>query len=176
MKQQMAAMPEAQRNQVEAMMGRARLAGPGRCAGCPAGDLLSKNGAMRKVGKWDCQPYTLLSDGKPQADLCVAKLSDLGLTRDDLKPFVGFSMHIGKQMNATDQRVSPMNPMNFDALNKAIGFDGYPVETVYKLPTGPEIKTTVQSVEHKDTPAGSFDLPAGYTKQEMGSPAEGGGK
>ena len=26
------------------------------------------------------------------------------------------------------------------ALNKAVGFEGYPVETVYKLPTGMELK------------------------------------
>jgi hypothetical protein len=176
MQQQIAAMPEAQRKQVEAMMAARGLPGLGNAPVAPPVISYQKNGAMRKVGKWDCQPYSLLSDGKPRADLCIAKLSDLGLTRDDLKPFVGFSMHIAKQMTAADQRVSPMTPMNFDALNKAIGFDGYPVETVYKLPTGPEIKTTVQSVERKDMPAGSFDLPAGFTKHEMGAPADGSDK
>jgi len=176
MRQQVAAMPEAQRKQVEAMMAARGMPGLGDAPVAPPVISYQKSGAMRKVGKWDCQPYTLLSDGKPRADLCIAKLSDLGLTRDDLKPFVGFSVHIAKQMTATDQRASPMTPMNFDALNKAVGFDGYPVETVYQLPTGPEIRTTVQSVERKDMPAGSFDLPAGYTKHEMGGPADGGGK
>ena len=170
MQQQMAAMPEAQRKQMEAMMAARGMPGPSDSPTVPPVMSYQKNGAMRKVGKWDCQPYTLLSDGKPKADLCIAKLSDLGLTRDDLKPFIGFSVHMGKQMTAMDQRVSPMTAMNFDALNKAIGFDGYPVETVYKLPMGPSITTTVQSVEHRDAPAGSFDVPAGYTKRDMDAP------
>ena len=170
MRQQMASMPEAQRKQMEAMMAARGMPGLGDASAAPPVISYQKGGAMRKVGKWDCQPYTLLSDGQPRADLCVAKLSDLGLTRDDLKPLVGFSAHIGKQLTAMDQRASPMTAMNFDALNKAIGYDGFPVETVYKLPMGPEIKTTVQSVEHKDAPAGSFDVPAGYTKHDMGEP------
>jgi hypothetical protein len=38
---------------------------------------------------------------------------------------------------------------------------------------GREFKTTIQSVEHKDAPAGSFDIPAGYGKHAMGGPDDG---
>ena len=114
MRQQMAAMPEAQRKAMEAAIAARGMPGMGDPSAPPPVISYQKGGAMRKVGKWDCQPYTLLSDGQPRADLCIAKLSDLGLTRDDLKPFVGFSTHIGKQMSAMSQRAAPMTAMDFD--------------------------------------------------------------
>jgi len=172
MKQRMAAMPEAQRQQMEkAMAGRM----PGMGSAAPeAAPVLSfqKNGAPRKVGKWDCQPYTLISDGKPEADLCVARLSDLGLTRDDLKPLIGLSDFMGKQMAAMgNQQAASMASMKFDALTKAVGYDAFQIENDYKgMGDGEGLKTTVQSIEHKDLPAGSFDVPAGYTKRDMGGP------
>jgi hypothetical protein len=171
MKQQMASMPEAQRKQMEAAMAARGMPGMGQTQAAPPQITFQKGGASRKVGKWDCQPYTVISDGKPEADLCVAKLSDMGLTRDDLKPFIGLSEFMGKQMSGMGQQASPMASMNFDSLNKAVGYEGFPVESTYKAPMGPqEFKSTVQSVEHKDVPAASFDLPAGYTKHDMGGP------
>jgi len=172
MKERMAAMPEGQRKMMEkAMAGRGM---PGMGAAPEAAPVMSyqKAGAPRKVGKWDCQPYNVLSDGKPDADICVAKLSDIGLTRDDLKPLMSLSEFMGKQMAAMgNQQAAAMASMKFEALTKAIGYDGFPVENDYKgMGAGEDMKTTVQSIEHKDLPAGSFDVPAGYTKREMGGP------
>ncbi len=173
MKQQLAAMPEAQRKQVEAMMAQRGMPGMGQTPATPPAISYQKSGPARKVGQWDCTPFTVLSDGKPEADLCVAKLSDLGLTRDDLKAFVGLSAFMRQQMAGMGQQ-SPMASMDFDSLNKAIGYDGFPVESTYKSPMGGrEFKTTIQSVEHKDAPAGSFDIPAGYGKHAMGGPDDG---
>jgi len=147
---------------------------PGMGSGSEAAPVISfqKNGAPRKVGKWDCQPYTLLSDGKPDADLCVAKLSDLGLTRDDLKPLMSLSEFMGKQMAGMgNQQAASMASMKFDALTKAVGYDAFPIENDYKgMGDGQDLKTTVLSIEHKDLPAGIFDVPVGYTKRDMGGP------
>jgi hypothetical protein len=174
MKQQMASMPEAQRKQMEAMMAQRGVPLPGQKPSAPPQLSYEKAGEARKVGKWGCAPYKAMADGKPQADLCVAKLEDLGLTRDDLKPMISLSGFMGKQMSQMGAGSPPMATADFDSLKKAVGYDGFPVQTSQMSPAGQgKFVSTVQSVEHKDVPAGTFDIPAGYTKRDMGAPGKG---
>jgi len=63
---------------------------------------------------------------------------------------------------------SPMTSINFDSMTKAIGFDGFPVQTTTKFGDGSrQIVVTLKSIQHEDPPAGAFDLPAGYTKIDL---------
>ena len=174
MQQQMAAMPEAQRKQMEAMMASRGMPGMGKAPAGPPQITYKKTGDAKKVGSWNCVPYTMMMDGDPETNMCIAKLSDVGLTRDDLKPFLGLSILMGKSMPQMGrQNASPMAGTDLDTMTKAIGFEGFPVQTTPAGGPGGYI-STVQSVEHKDAPAGAFDLPAGYTKREMGGAAHGG--
>jgi hypothetical protein len=184
MKQQMASMPEAQRQQMEAMMAQRGMPLPGQPPAPPPQVTYQKSGAARTVGKWSCAPYTTLDNGKPQADLCLAKIEDVGLTQDDLKPLVGMSAFMSKQAAQMGGQ-PPAGEMDFDALKKAVGYAAFPVQTMQTIPSGPggpggpaggKVESTVQSVEHKDVPAGTFDLPAGYKKREMGAQGPGGGE
>ena len=107
-------------------------------------------------------------NGGPASDFCMAKLSDLGLSRDDLKSFVAFGTFMS-QMGGTGTQRSPMATIDFDAMKKQIGFDGFPVRTSHSSPDGSHnVETTLKSIQHQDPPAGTFDLPAGYTRQDMG--------
>jgi hypothetical protein len=168
MKQQLASMPEEQRKQVEAMMTSRGMALPGQSA-APPQIAYEKIGDVRKVGKWDCIPYKVTANGKPQADLCVAKIEDIGLTRDDLKPLISLSAFMKKQRSQIGAPPPPMAEADFDALKQAIGYDGFPIQTTQAAPGGQgQFASTVQSVEHKDIPSGSFDLPSGFAKRDMG--------
>ncbi|MDB5393982.1 MAG: hypothetical protein JWM91_1488 [Rhodospirillales bacterium] len=173
MRQQMASMPEAQRKQVEAMMAPGGMPGQ-QPSGAPQISY-EKSGDARKIGKWDCTSYRVVVNGKPQADLCVAKLEDLGLTRDDLKPLSSLSAFMSKQRSQIGAPPPQMASADFDALKQAIGYDGFPVQTKQVSPTGQgQFESTLQSVEHKEIPAGNFDVPAGYTRREMSVPKSNG--
>ncbi len=175
MQERLAAMPEAQRKQFEAMMASRGMPGMDKAPAAPQ-ITYKKNGDAKKVGSWSCVPYTMIMNGDAESNMCIAKLSDIGLTRDDLKPFIGLSNLMGKSMSQMGrQNTSPMAGTDLDTMTKAIGFEGFPVQTTSTGGPG-GYSMTVQSVDHKDAPAGTFDVPTGYTKRDMGSPAEGGGK
>jgi hypothetical protein len=56
-----------------------------------------------------------------------------------------------------------------DSIKQQIGFDGFPVQTTFNAPGGQHaVQTTLKSVTHEDPPAASFELPAGFTRQDMG--------
>jgi hypothetical protein len=107
--------------------------------------------------------------GKASSEVCIAKLSDLGLSRDDLTGFASFGAFMAKMTAAVGALHSPMAALNFDSMTKAIGFDGFPVQSVSKFGDGGrEIVVTLKSIQREDPPAGAFDLPAGYTKHDFG--------
>ncbi len=167
MKEKLASMPEAQRKQIEAMMA-ARGMGQG-APSAPPQITYEKAGESRTVGEWACAPYRIVVDGKSSSDVCIARLADLGLSRDDLKAFVSFGAFMGQLRAAMGGSHSPMTTINFDSMTKAIGFDGFPVQTSSKFGDGSrQVVTTLKSIEHQDSPADAFDPPSGYTKHDMG--------
>ncbi len=167
MKQKLAAMPEAQRKQIEAMMA-ARGMGQSPPSAAPQ-TTYEKAGDPRTVGQWNCTPYRIVLDGKPSSEVCIARLSDLGLSRDDLKAFASFGAFIGQIRAAMGGLRTSMPTIDFDSMTKAIGFDGFPVQTISKFGDGSrEVVATLKSIQHQDPPAGAFDLPAGYAKRDMG--------
>jgi hypothetical protein len=167
MRQRLAAMPPEQRKQMEATMA-ARGMGPDAPA-TPPQITYEKAGEPKKIGDWTCTPFHVTMNAGPVSDFCLAKLSDLGLTRDDLKSFVGFGAFMS-QMAGTGTQRSPMASLDFDAMKKQIGFEGFPVQTMFGTPDGRHsIATTMKSIQHQDPPAGTFDIPAGFTREDAGS-------
>jgi hypothetical protein len=167
MKEKLAAVPEAQRKQIEAMMA-ARM-GQG-APSAPPQVAYEKAGDSRTVGDWSCAPYQVIVGGKASSEVCIAKLSDLGLSRDDLTGFASFGAFVAKMTAAMGALRSPMTTINFDSMTKAIGFDGFPVQTTTKLGDGGrQIVVTLKSIQRQDPPAGAFDIPAGYTKIDFAS-------
>jgi hypothetical protein len=162
MKAKLAAVPEAQRKQVEAMI--ASHMGPG-AASAPQQVAYEKAGDSRVVGEWSCAPYQVVVGGKASSEVCIAKLSDLGLSRDDLTGFVSFGAFMAKMTAAMGVLRSPMTSINFDAMSTAIGFDGFPVQMTAKGGDGGrQIVVTLKSIQRQDPAADAFDIPAGYTK------------
>jgi hypothetical protein len=166
MRQRLAAMPPEQRKQMEATMA-ARGMDPNPSA-TPPQITYEKAGEPKKIGDWSCTPYHVTMSAGPASDFCIAKLSDLGLTRDDLKSFVGFGAFMSR-MGGTGAQRSPMASLDFDAMKKQIGFEGFPVQTMFGTPDGKHsIATTMKSIQHQDPPAGTFDIPAGFTREDAG--------
>jgi hypothetical protein len=162
MEQQLKALPEAQRKQVEAMM--AQRSG-GASADTPPTITYEKAGQSKTIGSWSCQVYHQKTDGQLTADTCIAPLSEIGAKSGDMDVF--------KSLSATMQSsVPPMfrrtvEKYDFAVQSQQIGFEGFPVETVTYSDGKPRMTTTIKSLTHGDVPADAFDIPAGYTKQDM---------
>jgi hypothetical protein len=162
----MATMGPEERQQAEAFLA-SRGVGPNAAAVPHV--AYDKAGAVETVGSWSCLPYHVAMNGGPPSDFCIAKLSDLGLTREDLKPFVDFGAFMS-QMGGTGAQRSPMASFDLDEMKKAIGFEGFPVRTAHKSPDGTHmVETTLVTIQHQDAPTGSFDPPAGYDRMDAPS-------
>jgi len=167
MQQRMASLPPEQRKQMEAMLA-SRGMGPS-APSTPPQITYEKAGDPKKVGFYTCTPYHVKMQGIPESEFCMAPLSDLGLTRDDLKAFLGFGKFMS-QMGGTAAQRSPMAQLDFDSIKKQIGFDGFPVQTsLDAADVHYSVQTTLKSIKHEDPPAGTFEIPAGYTRQDMGA-------
>jgi hypothetical protein len=170
MQQQLQSMPPEQRKQVEAMMAKRGMGGmPGAASGQLPQVTYEKAGGSKTVGKWSCTPYKVSINGEDRTQMCIARLSDLGLNRDDFKAFSQFGTFMQSMMAAPGaEKHGPAGAFDFDGMSKAIGYDGFPVETAHLSADGKvEAENTIKSIDRTSIPADSFEVPAGYTKQDM---------
>jgi hypothetical protein len=174
MQAQMAQMPPEQRAMMEQMMASRGLGGPGgpgaRAAApsAPPQVAYSKFGGGKRVAAWSCDIFRKTVNGEQEEELCITPISAAGLTTGDFQVLDKFASFIAPMSS------SPMMPrsdyMNWAAMNKAIGFQGMPVDTIVYSQGKPTTQQTVSKIERTGIPASTFDLPPGYTKREMGVP------
>jgi hypothetical protein len=162
-------MPEAQRKQVEAMMAAQGMpVTPGQEVEAPA-ITYRPLGRRSTVGSWSCEMFEQQVAGQKQADFCAARLSDVGLHRDDLKAMRNFFTFTQKASLPGARR---QTALDFDALSKATGYDAIPLDVTTYDGDKPVSHSVVRSIERSSVPPATFELPAGYQKQEI---SKGGG-
>jgi hypothetical protein len=171
MQAELKSMPADQRKQVEAMMAAQGMSPTGQDAGPPP-ITYRRLGQSRTVGQWSCEMFEQQVNGQKQADFCAARLTTVGLTRGDLKAFRDFFRFTQKGMPQASRRRAQM--VDFDALSKAAGYDAIPLDVTGYDNDRQVSHSVVRSVERSDIPAATFELPAGYTKEEI--PRPGGGQ
>ncbi|MGA8172593.1 MAG: DUF4412 domain-containing protein [Methylocystis sp.] len=163
MKQRMKSLPEAQRKQMEAAMAKAGVQDPKPDSGPKPSSAYVKTGQSKTVGAWSCQVFRKSLAGGVTIDSCFAPLSALGLTHEDLAAFKGLM----ERMRQTLPKSGDLNSLNLNEQTQEIGFEGFPVETITIAQGAPQMTSTVKSIQHVSLPADTFELPAGYAKQEM---------
>lgn len=156
MRQQMQSLPEAQRRQIEAR-GMPGVTQP------PPDAPYVKTGQSKVVGSWSCQVFHKSLGNGTTVDACFAPLGTIGLTRDDLVVL----RKLSERMQKTMPTAGAMGGMDFDRQAREVGFEGFPVQTETTLNGAQRTTSTLKSVEHLSLPADTFEVPAGYTKQEM---------
>jgi hypothetical protein len=157
---------------MEAMMaGRGGFGGPpGGRGGAPAAPQVNfaKAGGSKTIAGWSCDQYRKTVNGQQEEDLCIAPITAAGLTPADFQVLDRFSTFMAPVMS------SPMVPKNdymgWNDMNKAIGFQGMPLDTVMYAGGKPDRQQTVNKIERTAIPASTYELPAGLTKQDMGGP------
>ncbi len=165
MKQRMKSLPEAQRKQMEAAMTKAGMQGPKPDTAPKPDAAYVKTGQSKTVGAWSCQVFRKSLAGGVTIDSCFAPLSAVGLTHEDLAAFKGLMERMRKSLPESDDK----NSLSLNDQTQEIGFEGFPVETVTIARGAPQMTSTVKSIQHVSVPADTFELPAGYAKQEMPS-------
>ncbi len=129
----------------------------------PAKTEFRKVGGTANYGEWSCEGVEQLLNGHPIALLCVARLSALGLSEDDLgasRRFESFIRQAVPQMAVSPAGIDPR------ALEQVVGYLGF---AVHMKIVDSDIETTIRSVEKKTLAASQFEVPAGYREQPMPS-------
>jgi hypothetical protein len=170
MQKQLQSLPEAQRKQIEAAMGHS--AG-GMMMGQGLDITYEKTSQTKQIGSWSCTVVHQKTNGTLSADLCMTPISTLGVTHDDLAVFKAFAESMRNALGSFGGRSLDM--LDFEAQTKQIGFEGMPVETVLYIDGKVRSTTTLKTIEHKPISLDVFDVPAGYTKQDMPHFPTGGG-
>jgi hypothetical protein len=120
-------------------------------------------GQNRRIGNWSCEMFEdEFYDRK--LEFCAARLTEVGLTRADLKAYQNSFLFDQKTMPYIARR-SPK--IDLDALSEAAGYDAIPLETTLYRNGRQILHSVVRSIERSDIPAATFELPAGYTKEEL---------
>jgi len=118
-------------------------------------------GPDRVGGGYRCTPIEVLMDGESQSQVCVARLSELGLSSADMHVFdelSKFYAHLGNDTNA--------GSFDLPGIKKFLGYEAFPVEEKSAGADGTSV-TTLKSVKHQAVPASLFDLPPGLAKQDL---------
>lgn len=171
MQAQMAQMPPEQRAMMEQMLAARGLGGPpGGRGGPPAPPQISftKAGGSKSVAGWNCDLYKKTVNGQQEEDVCITPVGTAGLSASDFAVMDRLSSFVAPVMS------SPMMPrtdyMNWNDMNKAIGFQGMPLDTTTYVQGRPSTQQTVTKIERTSIAANTFDLPPGFTKRDIGAP------
>jgi hypothetical protein len=165
---QLKSIPREQRAEVEKMMLPEQRA---QVEKMMAGEMsiplveFRKTGGTESFGTGTCERVEVLMDGQPHASLCVVRISDLGLTEEDLggkrRDFAFRQQGIPQIAGGPTATVDPMEPGTID---KVVGYAAYVVQAeVYAAKT----RTTIKNVEKKALAADLFEVPAGYREESM---------
>jgi hypothetical protein len=126
-----------------------------------------KAGPARTVGTWTCIPYRVTVNGVAHEELCLVRMSEAGLKRDDLRAFASLSSFV-QEAAPPGQNKARTAAYDFDAMSKAVGFEAFPIESTSYASDGKVIgRTTVKTVERKTIAADTFEIPKGFDKKDM---------
>jgi hypothetical protein len=158
-------MPPQQRAMIEQMLAGRGLGGAAAAPPAPPQITFAKAGGSKAVAGLSCETYSKSVNGQKEGDVCIAPVAAAGITAGDLQVFERLTAFI--QPIASSPLVPRMDYLDWNNMTKAIGFAGFPLESVIYLQGRPSLQQTVNKIEHAAIPAGTYDLPAGLTKREM---------
>jgi hypothetical protein len=165
MQAQLSKLPPEQRAMIEKQLAQQGIGPPGAPPSAKPVTSYVKAGPAKTVPSGRCDLYSRMQGPTREADLCIAPIAAVGLTPADFRVFDSFQAFVAPVVS------SPMTPknefMNWQDMNKAIGFQGIPLETTTLSGGKPSMQDTVQKIEHSAIPTATFELPQGLTKQEM---------
>ncbi len=168
MQQQLAVLPPEQRAMVEQMMAGRGVTGAPPAGGGGAPPTYTRAGGTKTIAGWSCDVVRKTANGQQQEELCIARLATAGLTAADLRVLASLQTFMAPIPS------SPMVPQgaytSWRDMNRAIGFEGVPLDTIRYANGRPSTQETVTRIDRQTIAPAEFNLPAGLTQQTMGGP------
>lgn len=157
MQEAMKNMPPEQRAQVEAMMRGRGMAARGAVAA--AAKPVYKPAGTDTVGKWRCDKYDGYTDGQKTSEICTVDPKVLGFSAADFA--------VTKDLAAFFQKLMPANVSQMFRVGtpEETGFSGVPVRSVTTIGSQ-TITSEITDVHRQAFPDSTFQVPAGYQKQD----------
>jgi hypothetical protein len=153
MAERMKTLPPEQRKQAEEMMNR--MGGGGSGAIEIKYDSLGKK---KKVAGFDCEMYKVTIGTFSSSEACIAPWSSNLVTKAEAEQF-------RKSFADLEKMFAGLSAMRSNDWSKA---PGIPVEQTHMGQDGkPDSTMTLKSVNRGSIAASQFQVPAGFTKQEM---------
>jgi len=118
-------------------------------------------GPDKTINGFTCTPIGVSMNGEAHTRICVAPLTELGMTEADMQPFDAlqkFYSNLGSLVSAGNFAIP--------GLDDFLGFRSFPVEEREPGAAGMSV-TTLKSATRKSVPGSVFTLPPGLTKQEV---------
>jgi Domain of unknown function (DUF4412) len=160
MQEQLAKLPPEQRAQVEKMMGQSA---PG--ATKEKTQEFRKTSRTDKVAGYSCSYVEMLEDGVLQSEFCVVPTGTLKGSADLMAAAQKMQVMINDMLKSLDspwlKQMISRQQTNYAQLG------GIPVLT-RRFENGKAVaETTLRSIRSESLPASTFEIPPGYTKQDM---------
>ena len=150
LEEQLAQMPAGQREQMRGMMKSMIEKQMPKQTAMPT---YEKVGQSQTLHGFTCEQVIQMVDGKKQSDFCVADHQALGVSEAEYQGIQSFMKVAEKLAGQFGQNQS----MNFASIGEVL-----PVQYQMDHGTG-----TLTSVNHNDLPAQTFQVPEGYTQQDL---------
>jgi hypothetical protein len=152
MAEQLKNMPPEHRKQAEQAMNRMGGGGP------QIEVKYEPLGTKKKVNGFACEMYKVQVGTFSTSESCIAPWSSSLITKAEVDQF-------RKSFAEMEKAFGSLGNMRAGDLSKA---PGIPVEQTHLGPDGkPDWTTTLKSVSRGSVPASQFQVPAGFTKEEM---------
>ncbi len=160
MDEMMAKMSPEQRKQLQGAMGEKPAPGE---KPKPPQIKWERTGTKQTVAGFSCEGFKELKDGKADAEGCYIPWNAGAISKSDLAPMRKMDDFLSQSgMNSPSQR----GFTTFSQLDQMPGFPG-----VWTRTSSGEAKEEqrVTDIKRGSIPADKFQLPAGYTKKDLGS-------
>jgi phage terminase Nu1 subunit (DNA packaging protein) len=159
MEQMMAGMSPQQRAQMEGMM-RGRMGGGMAGMGAPAAKPEFRKVGTDRVAQWTCDKYEGTANGQKVTEVCTIEPTALGLTAADMNVMRQLGDMFKGLAQFAQQAASVMNIGRIEDQ----GYTGLPIRHV-NVTSG--TTTEMTGLTRQDIPDAQFQIPAGFTKQDM---------
>jgi hypothetical protein len=160
MEAQLKNLPPEQRKMLEDMM-KGRGGMPGGAAAPPR--ITYKAAGNDRVGQWACAKYDGYNGADKVTELCTVQPAAIGLNESDFAAMKQMAEFVKSMMPDAAEQFS------VNATVAEQGFAGVPIRRVAFRNGKPTDTTELLEVRREAIPASAWEVPAGFTRQQIGA-------
>jgi hypothetical protein len=165
MQEMMKNAPPEQRAQMEALM-KGRMGGAGRAGGAGAAPKVEyRKAGTATVGKWTCDKYDGYTNGQKTHEVCTVDPKALGFSEADFQ----VTRDMAEFFKAFQQFRPAGGQQNPFVMGKPEdqGYSGVPIRSIQNVGSANQVTSELTDVHRQAFTDATFQVPAGYQKNEL---------